>query len=368
VKAGAGHHPLLGLGLARQRLQQQRLTGTSYARPEDVVEGLLAIQSQDYLAAKWAVAQRTRDSDDAAVTKAFQEGRILRTHVLRPTWHFVAPADIRWLLELTAPRVHALNAYYYRKHGLDAALVQRSNTRIVKALSRGKHLTRDELGRALREGDTAMTGNRLAYFIMRAELDALICSGAMRGKQHTYALLEERVPPKSSLGRDEALARIARRYVSGHGPAQIQDLAWWSGLTVADAKRGFEASRGELAHDVVDGKTYWFVPQTPLAHPRGPVVHLLPNYDELVTAFKDRSAMLDPRITPRLDVLSAHFVLIDGRIVGGWRRTLGKREVLISAQLLRPLSVRERKGLDAAAASYARSLGLELRLEAEGVP
>jgi hypothetical protein len=352
------------MDLARLRLQTQRLTGSAYAHPEDVVEGLLAIQSQDYLGAKW-VAQRTVGADLAAVQAAFQAGRILRTHVLRPTWHFVAPADIGWLLELTAPRVHALNAYYYRKHGLDAAVVKRSNARIVKALSRGQHLTRDELGRALGEGDGAMTGNRLAYVIMRAELDALICSGSMRGKQHTYALLEERASAKGALKRDEALASVARRYVSGHGPAQVQDLAWWSGLSIADAKRAFEAGRSELEQEVIDGKAYWFVPLRPFARKSRPSVHLLPNYDELVIAFKDRSAMLDPRITPRLDVLSAHFVLMDGRIVGGWRRTLGKREVVITVQLLRKLSAGEQKGLDAAAASYARSVGLELRLEAE---
>jgi len=221
------------LDLARQRLEQQRLSGAPYARPEQVVEGLLAVQSQDYLGAKWALAQRTVGGDDAAVQKAFQEGRFLRTHVLRPTWHFVAPRDIRWLLALTAPRVHALNAYYYRKHGLDAASVKRSNARIVKALSSGTHLTREELGQVLAVGKTALSGERLAYFIMRAELDALICSGAMRGKRHTYALLEERVAPAETLARDEALARIARWYVIGHGPAQARDLAWWSGLSVA---------------------------------------------------------------------------------------------------------------------------------------
>ncbi len=351
------------MDLPKQRLAQQRLLGPACARPEDVVQSLLAVQSQDYLGAKWAVAQRTQGGDDAAVQEAFQGGRILRTHVMRPTWHFVAPADIRWLLELTGPRVHALNAHYYGLHGLDAPAAKRSNARIVKALSRGEHLTRDELGRALAEGGHAPSGNRLAYFIMRAELDALICSGAMRGKQHTYALIEERAPRLQALGRDEAVARIARRYVSGHGPAQAQDLAWWSGLSVADAKRGLEANRNELERAVVEGKTYWLAPTPPVTRQRGPIVHLLPNYDELLIAFKDRSALLDPRVTPRTGVLSSHFVLIGGRIVGGFRRTLTKRDVVIKAELLRPLTAVERKGLDKAAARYAESLGLALRLE-----
>ena len=354
--------------LAYRRLEQQHLAGPPCPRPEEVVESLLAIQSQDFAGAKWAVAQRTLAGDDAAVQEAFQDGRILRTHVMRPTWHFVARANIRWLLALTAPRVHAVNAYYYRKHGVDAASVKRSNARIAKALSRGTHLTREELGREIADRDGALTGDRLASFIMRAELDALICSGAMRGKQHTYALLEERTSPTQALARDEALARLARCYVGGHGPAQALDLAWWSGVTLADAKRGLEASSGTLERAVIDEKTYWFAPTVPVKRKQALAVHLLPNYDELVIAFKDRSAMLDPGITPITSVLSAHFVTVGGRIVGGWRRTLAKGEVVIAAQLLRKLTATERAGLEAAAARYARSLGLAFQLTCVPAP
>jgi hypothetical protein len=246
--------------------------------------------------------------------------------------------------------------------------VKRSNARIAAALARGTHLTRDDLAQVLGENHSAVSGNRLAYVVMRAELDLLICSGAMRGKQHTYALVEERVAPTPMLGRDESLAALARRYVSGHGPAQVKDLAWWSGLTMADAKRGFDANLGELEQDTLDGKRYWFAPLSDVTRRKSPVVHLLPNYDELVIAFKDRSALRDPRLIPLTSVLSAHFILIDGRIVGGFRRSLSKAEVAITAQLLRPLTAAERKGLDAAARNYGRSLGLAVRLEAQQVP
>ena len=329
-----------------------------------MVEHLLAVQSQDYLGAKWALAQRTPELADAAVQQAFLEGKILRTHVLRPTWHFVSPRDIRWLLALTAPRVHALNAYYYRQHGLDKKLMQRANERIRRALSGGQQLTRDELGREL-DGGSRMAGDRLASFMMQAELDGLICSGAMRGKQHTYALLEERVAPGPLLARDEALAELARRYVSGHGPASAADLAWWSGLTQTDAKRGFEAAGAHLERMQIEDETYWFAPPAPAPRWRRPRVHLLPNYDELVIAFKERKAMIDPGVTPKTEVLSAHFVTVDGRIVGGWRRTITPREVVIIAQLLRPLDTVEREGLDQAAARYATSLGLGVRLAVE---
>ncbi len=353
------------MDIAKQRLAQQRLTGLSHARPEDVVSSLLAVQAQDYQGAKWAVAQRMLGASDAEVHAAYQAGRILRTHVLRPTWHFVAPGDIRWLLELTAPRVHALNAFYYRKHGLDAAMVKRSRARILKALSGGTHWTRAELAQAICPGKETIRGERLAYFIMRAELDGVICSGRMRGKQHTYALLEERVAPAPTLPRDEALAEVARLYVSGHGPAQVRDLANWCGLSLADAKRGLEANGSELQQLSIGGKVYWFAALRPVVRQRNPVVHLLPNYDELAIGFKDRSALFEPHVTPRASVLSAHFVVVDGRIVGGWRRTIGKKEVVLTAQLLRSLTPAERKGLDAAAARYARSLDVSHRLEAE---
>jgi hypothetical protein len=351
--------------LATRRLAHQRLIGRPHARPEDVVAGLVAVQSQDHPGALWAVGQRTRGADAAAVQAAFDQGRILRTHVLRPTWHYVSPADLRWLLALTGPRVHAVNAYVYNLTGLDAAGARRSARRIAALLAGGRHLTREELGRALGPRGRPLTGLKLAATVMRAELDALICSGPMRGKQHTYALVDERVAPTPAIERDEALARLAARYVAGHGPAGEHDLAWWSGLTLADSRRALEASG--LRRATFDGRAYWAAPARRVAGGAdGPVVHLLPNYDELLIAFKDRSAMIDPRVTPKTSVLSAHFVVVDGRLVGGWRRTLGSREVVVHAVLLRALDRAERAGLATAAARYGASLGLAARLETRG--
>lgn len=360
------------MDLATHRLLQQRLLGVPHARPEDVVEGLLAVQAQDFVGAKWGVSQRTADPDDAQAQRAYDEGHILRTHVLRPTWHFVSRADIRWLLELSGPRVHALNAYYYRYHGVDAALVKRSNARIVKVLSRGEHLTRAELGRGLGAlagaAQTNGMGYRLACLLMRAELDGLICSGKMRGTHHTYALIEERAPHSAKLGRDETLAELARRYVDGHGPAQALDLAWWSGLPLREAKRALEACGTSLTRTTLEGKTYFQSAAPRSARRRGHAVHLLPYYDELVVAFKDRSALIDPHVTAKFSVPLAPSVLVDGRIVGSWRRTLVAREVVISVRLLRPLSSAVQKQLGRASARYANSLGLACRLETELMP
>src|SRR5262245_24524323 len=171
---------------------------------------------------------------DDSIDELFNEGKILRTHVMRPTWHFVMPEDIRWMLKLTAPRINAVSAYYFRKMELDQAVLARSNAAISKAL-RGKHLTREELGQVLGRAKIDAKGLRLIYLMIRAELDAVICSGPLRGKQFTYALLDERVPKCRTLKRDEALAELTIRYFTSHGPALLRDFVWWSGLTITDA-------------------------------------------------------------------------------------------------------------------------------------
>ena len=269
----------LAADIAHQRLFHQRLVGPLCRRPEEVVEGLLAVQAQDFYGAKWAIAQRTQDGSDAAVDEAYDDGRILRTHVLRPTWHFVAAADLGWLLELTAPRVHAANAYMYRKCELDEALLRRADARLVRALEGGKQLAREELGEALAAGGIEASGTRLACLVMHAELEGLIVSGLMRGKQHTYTLMSERAPRPRKLRRDEALAELARRYLRGHGPAQVQDLAWWAGLTQADAKKAFDLVGADLEKVPVGEAVYLRAPlaaagpRRATPHPRQPPPH-----------------------------------------------------------------------------------------------
>src|SRR5688572_10872776 len=224
-----------------QRLHNQHISQVGFRQPAEVVGWLGAVQAQDYAAAKWALALRAPGLTDADVDRALADGSILRTHVLRPTWHFVLPDDIRWMLALTAPRINALSAYYYRQMGLDDATFARSNDVLAKALQGGQQRTREELAAVLHQAGI-YNGELLAftYLMIRAELDGVVCSGARRGKQFTYALLDERAPQARQLTRDEALAELARRYFSGHGPATLADFVWWSGLTVTDARSGLE--------------------------------------------------------------------------------------------------------------------------------
>ena len=217
-----------------------------------------AVQAQEYADTRWALALRMRRATAAGIEQAFDEGTILRTHVLRPTSHLVAPTDIRWMLALTGPCVSRRMAPYNRRLELDATVFRRNWNAIVRALRGGAQLTRQELKAVLQRADVRADGvQRLAHIVMQAELDAVICSGARRGNQHTYALLDERVPPSRTLSRDEALAELARRYFTSHGPAQLQDFMWWSGLAATDARAGLAMAGRRLKRDDVDGRTYW---------------------------------------------------------------------------------------------------------------
>ncbi len=220
--------------IAARRLQAQRLTGAPFTSPLDAIRWLTAVQAQDYGAAKWALAQRSGATTDVELDRLFDQGAILRTHVLRPTWHFVLPEDIGWLLALTGPRVRAGLVARYRRLELDEKVARRAEALFTAALAGGSHLTRGELGEVLSAARISPDGQRLPHLIMRAELDSLIASGPRRGKQFTYALLEERVPKPRALDRDQAVAELTLRYFRSHGPAQVQDFMWWSGLRMAD--------------------------------------------------------------------------------------------------------------------------------------
>jgi hypothetical protein len=337
------------------RLRNQRLTATTFTRPVDVVRWLGAVQAQDYAGAVWALALRARGLTAAAIDRAFDDGRILRTHVLRPTWHFVAPEDIRWLQALTGPRVQALNAVYGRRHGIDARTFARGRALMERALAGGRHLTRAELAAALARGGIVATGQRLAHLVMAAELEAAICSGPRRGKQFTYALLAERAPRARALPRDEALATLGRRYFRSHGPATLRDFAWWSGLTIRDARAAADAVEPALV-----------LPAPPPADRAAGAHFLLPNYDEYLIAHRDRGAVLDPSRARNLGMWTSleypHQVVVDGRVAGSWQRQLGPREVTVRLQLHAPVGARAAAALAAAAARLGGVFGVPGRV------
>ena len=308
---------------------------------------------------------RARRSTDAAVDRAFAAGAILRTHVLRPTWHFVTPDDIRWMLQLTAPHVHALNAYQYRRLELDRALFRRVRTLFTRALLDGTQLTRAELAAILRRGGIVAGGHRLAYIVMHEELDGLICSGALRGKQHTYALLGERAPKARTLARDEALAELALRFFTSHGPATLRHFVWWSGLRVADAKAGLAMIRRNLTSTMTDGKTEWFGVPRRGANQAGAAAFLIPEYDEALVGSRDFGAIDLAPAAGRDRWKDTYYrpVIITGMRAGTWKRTIAKGRVLLETNLFAALTPAQSRALRVAAERYGTFLGLPVSVK-----
>lgn len=347
--------------LARRRLRAQRLSGPGLDSAEAVVGWLGAVQSQDYAGAGWGLGLRAPGLTQAAVDEAFDAGRILRTHVLRPTWHFVLPADARALLDLTGPRVMAGMPGRHRQLEIDGSTIAGAFNAFSRALEGGVQLTRPELGSVLEAAGISPEGQRLAHLIMAAELHGLLISGARRGAAFTYALLEERAAPAPRPSREETLHRLALTYFRSHGPAQVQDFAWWSGLGQREVRAAAATAHeaAELERGSIDGVEYYWLDEG-LGEPDS--VHLLPNFDEFTVAYRDRSALLgrtafDPAIFAFGSILS-NVLTVGGRVRGAWRRA-GKR---IELRLLEALSDPERIAVEAEAARLARFCGRQVEL------
>jgi hypothetical protein len=337
-----------------ERLANQKLTDSTLRKPEEIVGWLGAVQAQDYIGAKWALALRGRDLTDTDIERAFAAGRILRTHVLRPTWHFVTPGDIAWMLALTGPRVQRLNRGYARALELDDRTLVKARRVVERVLEAGTPLTREELSGALRRARIEATGQRLGFVLIDLELQAVICSGPRRGKEFTYALFSERVPVTRGMTRDEALAQLATRFFQSHGPATLRDFAWWSGMTVRDAKAAALLARVEPL-------------TTPLSLQIQPgASFLLPNYDEYLIAYRDRSAVIDPGRTRNLGVFTSHEyphqLVIDGRVAGSWRRTITEKALTVEVWPYRKLTSAQRTIVNEQASRYGDFLQLPLTL------
>jgi Winged helix DNA-binding domain len=342
--------------VARLRMRALGLWGRRLRGPSDVVRHLLAMQSQEHPYARWSVAQRASGMVNAAgFDRAFDDGRILRTHALRPTWHYVAPEDLRWLLALSGPRVDSGNRRRYAELGLDARTLARADDVIAAAVA-DRPRTRPELGEALERQRISAADQRIAYLVMHAELRAVICSGPMRGKQHTYAAFDERVPRGATVEGDDALAELARRFFATRGPATLRDFVWWSGLATAEARGALELVRPEFASRVVDGRTYWFVERrVPKAQP---VVDLVQCYDEVIISYRESRDVLQTGgsnfpVPRHLDGF-VHVVLLDGRLLGHWRARRDRGGISIETRVERELDRQEQTALAAAVDRYRR--------------
>jgi hypothetical protein len=360
--------------LIRERQRSQRLAGAAFSTAADVVAWMGAVQAQEYGPSRWGLAQRmAAGTEDAALVRAVEDGSILRTHVLRPTWHYVARDDIRWMLELTAPHVRRSMAAYMRQLGIDAAMLRRARPTMEKSLGGGRCLTRQELGDRLARARLPLKGTALALLVMNAELEGLICSGPYRGKKLTYGLVAERAPRARSTPRDEALSELARRFLQSHGPATVRDFMWWSGLPAADARRAIQMHRTESVE--IDGTPYWRLHEADAApvgasgstrRPRP--VYLLPIYDEYVVAYRDRHTVPFGGDTASgvkwNGVTFQHSLIAGGQVAGTWRVTAGRPTggVTVAVWLLRPLTGVEDRALEKEVERYGKFLGVPASL------
>ena len=322
--------------IAVRRLHAQGLAGAGFVTPVQAVERLGAVQAQDYAGAKWGLAQRVGGATEADLDRLFDEGAVLRTHVMRPTWHLVLPRDVRWLLRLTAPRVKQKMSYRDRVLGVDGSLLAKAYDVVTSALQEGAPLTRAKLTAALAAGGIDTGDGVFAHVLVHAELDALVVSGPRRGAQHTWMLLDDRAPHAVAYEpeRDEALGQLARRYFGSHGPARLADFSWWSGLTLADVRRAVEVAGPALAREEIDGVTHLLAADAEPAPRTSGAVHLLPNYDELTVGYSDRSALMPGGDAGGAwsgsDVLGP-VITVDGVVHGRWsaRRRGGVVEVAV---------------------------------------
>lgn len=324
----------------------------------------MAVQSQDYAAGTWALGQRLDGWTQDDIDRAFDAGELIRTHVLRPTWHFVVPEDLRWLLALNGPRRIRGAAHRHRALEIDQELLTRAVGVFERAIARSGPQTRIELRDALAADGIDADAGRLTHLVMWAETEAVLCSGPRRGGAHTYALVAERVPAVPQRAFDEALAEIAQRYVASHGPAQDVDLAWWAGLNLGEARRGLASASPALESEVIDGRTFWFADDAPRpARHLASTMHLLPNYDELLVAFSDRSDGLDgalPATARVAEEIFSHVIVRDGRVVGRWYRpTVGSGPV-VRLEPRVALDADDRTRLRDAVDRYAAFVGREL--------
>ncbi len=357
---------MLSSMIARRRLVNLQVARRRFEAPGEVARWLGAAQAQDYLGSLWAIGLRTPGATEATVEAAIRAKALVRTWPMRGTIHFVAPEDARWMLELLTPRVVQGTQGRLRELGLDGATIAASAEVVARALEGGRQLTRNELRAELEAAGIAVDGQRGNHIFGQLAMARLICFGARAGKQPTFALLDEWAPAARSLPRDEALATLALRYFSSHGPATLQDFVWWTGLTVADARAALAAAAPQLGRELIDGQEHYGPREAPDADALPPAF-LLPPFDEFLVGYRDRGAVLDPafagRVVPGGNGIFHPIVVTGGRVSGIWRRTLKKDHVALSFTPFTGWDAAERESIAAAAECYGRFLGLPPRLE-----
>ena len=331
--------------LSHFRLANQQVSQHRFTRPKEVVAWMGAMQAQDYGMVRWAVGLRLPEPDIRSVQRAIDTGDVIRTHLLRPTWHLVSARDARWIVDLTAPHIKASVKSRLKGLELTPAVLNKTIKVLETALRTGDHLTRDELIRALEKNKISARDQRAAHILIWAELEKIICSGPMRDKKNTYAHFDTRVKAQKPIGRDEGLHKLARRYFASHGPATLYDFINWSGLPAADARKSLTLAEKHLLSERIGSTVYWFTDGLQKTRIEDSVF-LLPAFDEFTIGYKDRSACLSS--VDKSSVISVNGILwpiivFNGQAVGLWKKTLVKKEVKIQHEFFPTPHVHSKK-------------------------
>lgn len=342
------------------RLQNQKATGGEFTKPEELLGWLGGMQAQDYTSCKWAVGLRTPGATDEMVEQSIADRKIIRSWLMRGTLHLATAKDIRWILDLLAPRLIRAGAGRHRELELDEKTFSKSHKILQAALLNGKELSREELRTLLEENGIRTIGQRLPHLLQRAALEKLICFGVRKNKEFTFVLMDEFVPRTKPKSTDEALADLAKRYFSSRGPATLQDFVWWSGLKTTEARTGLEAVKSLLQQQTIYGKTYFFSQQLVPNVKLKPATFLLPAFDEYVIAYRDRRALLDPVNSEQVISKNGIFypVMVEnGQVIGTWKRTFKKDQVVIEFNPFNRIDPTTKDEFVASAEEFAKFTG-----------
>lgn len=324
------HNDILQYRLANQCISREESTKAKPRTVQEMVSYMGAMQAQDYAMATWAVGLRLPGTTHENIEQAIANGEIIRTHILRPTWHFVSADSARWMMHLAAPYLKRTSLSYLRQSELDDKVLTKTNSIIERILSNGEELTREEIAIEISKNGIACNSSRMTLIMFHAEIDMVVCNGSRRGKQQTYALFDARVPLSPPIPREEAIARLTQTYFASHGPATLKDFAWWSGLTLKEIKIGLAMVKDSLNSVVVEGSEYWFQEPLPDLLPERSAAFALPAFDEYGVSYKERSFMLEKVVQGRFVTINGIFspiIVVGGKVVGIWKKEVKKHQL-----------------------------------------
>jgi len=355
--------------LLHLRLYNQQISQHAFDKPGDVVKWFGAMQAQDYLNSLWAIGLRLKNMTESNIEKAIADKTIVRTWPMRRTLHFVSPPDIRWLLKLLTPRIIARSAALYRQLEFNEKLFSKCRKLFVSALEGGKQLTRNELYDILETAKISTGAQRGLHILCHLAQEGLICFAPRKGKQQTFTLLNEWIPTAKMLTHDEALAELANRYFASHGPATINDFAWWSGLTVAEAKKSIAMINFYLQKESIEGQSYYIAGNLPDAKTRSQSIYLLPNFDEYLVAYKDRNAPLDTKYSKQVigaagNGIFSPVIVVNGKVVATWKRTIKKDTVSVQINPLVTLAEKLKNSISKIIKTYGKFLMTKVTIDA----